>query len=203
MSPCSKLTISGLGKRNGDYYVTATTHRYSGNEGYTTAFVVGGRRSLTMTEYLDGGSRQSGLARIQGVVVGVVTQNEDPDKYSRVKVKFPWLDDTLESDWARIASPGAGKDRGMQWVPEIDDEVLVTFEHGDIHRPYVLGGLWNGKDKPPVDTSGDLLDSKKIKIRSLRTREGLDLIMSVSLAAGGMIFSFWPVFIGRFLVDLD
>ena len=49
-----------------------------------------------------------------------------------------------------MVSIGAGSDRGTDWLPEINDEVLVGFEHGDIHRPYIIGAVWNGKDAPPT-----------------------------------------------------
>jgi uncharacterized protein involved in type VI secretion and phage assembly len=177
--PGVKLNINGIGKRSGEYYVTATTHRYSGHEGYTTSFVVGGPRSHTLTDYLDGGSGKSGLSRVQGVVVGLVSNNNDPDGLSRVKLQFPWLDETLESDWVRIAFPGAGAERGMYWLPEVQDEVLVAFEHGDIHRPYVLGGLWNGQDKPPDGSNSSAVGGDgKVNLRSIRSREGLGIIIS-------------------------
>jgi uncharacterized protein involved in type VI secretion and phage assembly len=105
--------------------------------------------------------------RIYGVVVGLVTNNQDPDKLGRVKVRFPWLGDNDESYWARIATPMAGNQRGLYFLPEVDDEVLVTFEHGDLRFPYILGGLWGGKDKPPIDNS----DGKN-NIRSIRSRSG-------------------------------
>ena len=105
--------------------------------------------------------------RIYGVVVGVVTNNQDPDKLGRVKVRFPWLGDNDESSWARLATPMAGKERGLYFLPEVDDEVLVVFEHGDLRFPYILGGLWGGKDRPPIDNS----DGKN-HVRLIRSRSG-------------------------------
>jgi uncharacterized protein involved in type VI secretion and phage assembly len=105
--------------------------------------------------------------RIYGVVVGVVTNNQDPDKLGRVKVKFPWLSADHESNWARIACPMAGNGRGFFFLPEVDDEVLVAFEHGRVEFPYVVGSLYNGKDKPPGD-NGD----GKNNLRSLKSRSG-------------------------------
>jgi uncharacterized protein involved in type VI secretion and phage assembly len=105
--------------------------------------------------------------RIYGVVVGMVTNNQDPDKLGRVKVRFPWLGDSDESAWARLATPMAGNQRGLYFLPEVDDEVLVVFEHGDLRFPYILGGLWGGKDKPPIDNS----DGKN-NIRLIRSRSG-------------------------------
>jgi uncharacterized protein involved in type VI secretion and phage assembly len=109
-------------------------------------------------------------SRIYGVVVGIVTNNNDDDKLGRVKVKFPWLSDNDESDWARIALPGAGPKAGAVFIPEVSDEVLVAFEHGDISRPFVIGGLYNGKDKPPL---GDgLFDKGKVKRTGFVSRKG-------------------------------
>ena len=87
--------------------------------------------------------------RIYGVTIAVVTNNDDPEKLGRVKVKFPWLLDESESTWARVAVLMAGNKRGTWFPPQIDDEVLVAFEHGDINRPIILGVMWNGKDTPP------------------------------------------------------
>jgi len=105
--------------------------------------------------------------RILGVVAGVVTNNKDPDKLGRVKVRFPWLSDTDESWWARVASPMAGKDRGVFFLPEVDDEVLVLFEHGDPRFPYVIGALWNGST-PPFLTNDDGKNDKRV----IRSRSG-------------------------------
>jgi uncharacterized protein involved in type VI secretion and phage assembly len=105
--------------------------------------------------------------RIQGVVVGLVTNNQDPDKLGRVKVKFPWLSDADESSWARVAAPMAGKQRGAFFLPEVDDEVLVAFEHGDVCFPYVLGALWNGQDAPPLTN-----DDGKNNVRMIKSRSG-------------------------------
>lgn len=102
-----------------------------------------------------------------GVVVAIVTNNQDPDGLGRVRLKFPWLSDEQESDWARLATPMAGPDRGVFFLPEVDDEVLVAFEHGDIRRPVVLGGLWNGQDAPPAD-NGDGANN----LRLIRSRSG-------------------------------
>lgn len=104
--------------------------------------------------------------RMFGVAVGIVTNNQDPDGHGRVKVKFPWLGDNDESFWARVLTPMAGKDRGLYFLPEIDDEVLVAFEHGSMDHTFVLGALWNGKDDPPESNSDGKNDKRTIKSRS-------------------------------------
>jgi len=105
--------------------------------------------------------------RIYGVVVGIVTNNQDPDGLGRVKVKFPWLSDGDESHWARLASPMAGKGRGLYLLPEVDDEVLVVFEQGQLDRPFIIGALWNGEDDPPAGN-----DDGKNNLRMLKSRSG-------------------------------
>jgi uncharacterized protein involved in type VI secretion and phage assembly len=106
-------------------------------------------------------------APLVGLVIGVITNNKDPDGLGRVKVSLPWLADGFETDWARIASPMAGAARGLYLLPEVDDEVLVGFAHGRIDSPFVLGALWNGKDKPPEKN-----DDGKNDRRSLTSRSG-------------------------------
>jgi uncharacterized protein involved in type VI secretion and phage assembly len=106
-------------------------------------------------------------ALISGVAVAVVTNNQDPEKLGRVKVRFPWLSDGDESQWARVATPMAGKERGMYFLPEVDDEVLVAFEHGDMRFPCIVGALWNGKDAPPATN-----DDGKNNIRVIKSRSG-------------------------------
>jgi len=102
-----------------------------------------------------------------GVTTGVVTNNKDPEDLGRVKVKFPWLSEKEETHWARVLTPMAGPGRGLYLLPEVNDEVLVAFEHGDMNFPYVLGALWNGKDKPP----GSNKDGKN-NLRTVKSRSG-------------------------------
>ncbi|MEA3309351.1 MAG: VgrG-related protein [Chloroflexota bacterium] len=145
------VKLVGVGERfGGTYVVTSARHIFATERNYETTFHVRGQQAEILSYLLQGGAGpQTQRALINGVVIGLVTNNNDPDGGGRVKVKFPWLDEELESDWIRMAAPGAGKERGFYLIPEIDDEVLVAFEHGDIHSPYVLGGLWNGKDAAP------------------------------------------------------
>ncbi|WP_018259000.1 phage baseplate assembly protein V [Halomicrobium katesii] len=111
--------------------------------------------------FFDGETSAGG---IQGVVVAIVTNNEDPKDMGRVKLRYPWRDADDESYWARIATPMSGDQYGTYFLPEVDDEVLVAFENGDIHKPYVVGSLWNGKQKPPQKNEG------KNKTREIRSR---------------------------------
>jgi uncharacterized protein involved in type VI secretion and phage assembly len=105
-------------------------------------------------------------SRIYGVVVGIVTNNKDPLEMARVKVKLPALSDDYETQWARLVTPMAGNDRGLYYLPEVNDEVLVAFEDGIIERPFVLGAVWNGKDKPPESNSDGQNNMRTMKSRS-------------------------------------
>lgn len=117
----------------------------------------------TLLDLLSSGELEG---RITGVVTGVVTNVKDPEKLHRVKLKFPWLSEQDESGWARVAAPMAGAKRGFFALPEVDDEVLVAFEHGDPRFPYVIGSLWNSKATPPAE------GTDKNDRRSLTSRSG-------------------------------
>jgi uncharacterized protein involved in type VI secretion and phage assembly len=93
------------------------------------------------------------MKRYPGVVTGIVKCLNDPEGQGRIKLQFPWLSDSLRSSWAPVASALAGKERGAFLMPEIDDEVLVAFEHGDFDHPFIVGFLWNGVDTPPETTN--------------------------------------------------
>jgi len=104
--------------------------------------------------------------KIYGVVVGVVTTTKDPEGLGRVKVKYPGLGKDAEGFWAGVASPMAGANRGIYFLPEVDDVVLVAFERGDVRFAYVIGCLWNGKQRPPVKNEDGKNDVRLIKSRS-------------------------------------
>jgi len=105
--------------------------------------------------------------RTAGVTPALVLDNKDPQGLGRVKVKFPNLSDDDIGHWARVAVLMAGNQRGTFFLPEAGDEVLVAFEAGDITRPFILGGLWNGQDAPP-DTNAD----GKNNLRLIKSRSG-------------------------------
>ena len=108
-------------------------------------------------------------SRISGVVVALVTDNHDPEELGRVKIKFPWMGEEAGEAWARLATLMGGKERGTVFYPEVDDEVLVVFEQSNINYPYVIGALWNGKDKPPETNSDGKNNIKMIKSRAGHT----------------------------------
>jgi phage baseplate assembly protein V len=109
--------------------------------------------------------------RYYGVVEAIVTEVVDDGDEARVKLKFPWFDDGMVTEWCRVAQPYAGNGYGFVFVPEQNDEVLVAFIHGDMRMPIVIGGLYNGKDKPPTSRKKDR-DQKMV-----RTKLGHELLL--------------------------
>ena len=123
---------------------------------------------MSVFDVLTSGQQAAVNGKKTGVEIGIVTNNKDPDNLGRVRVKFPWFSEDDESSWARVATLMGGKDRGTVFLPEVDDEVLVAFEHGDMKRPYVIGALWNGIDTPPAEFSND----GKNNLRLIKSRSG-------------------------------
>lgn len=104
---------------------------------------------------------------IKGVVIGLVSDLQDPDGLGRIRVEFPWLSDDNTSNWARVAAPLAGAELGTFFHPQEGDEALIAFEMDDIRRPYILGYLWNGDNAPPTDDSN---------VRMIQTVSGHKLV---------------------------
>lgn len=117
------------------------------------------------------GCKDKAAGRIYGVAAATVTNNEG--KLGTLKLKFHWLSDDNETDWVRMTTFMAGGGRGGFFLPEVGDEVLVAFEHGDINRPYVIGVLWNDV-APPPETNSD----KQNNIRKIKSRSGHEIIFN-------------------------
>jgi len=106
-----------------------------------------------------------------GVTVGRVINSLDPMMLGRVQVQLPFIDSLDLSPWARVAVPMAGLLHGTYFIPNLGDEVLVAFEHGDINAPYVIGCLWNAVARPP-------LPSPVPQIRAIRTLAGNQIVFT-------------------------
>lgn len=114
------------------------------------------------------------MRQLNGVFSAVVIDNLDPNNLGRVKVRLPQMDASGQrgyETWARMVTLMAGKNRGTWFIPDVDDEVLVAFEAGDMRHPYVIGCLWNGINSPPetMDTN----NNKKV----LRSRNGVKITL--------------------------
>ena len=167
------VSVSGIDPALvGKWVISGSRHEF-GNGPYRTSLEFTGRQDRSILGLVSQGA-PAGSDRIPGVVIAVVDDNDDPADLGRVRVRYPWLGDQAVSYWARLAMPGAGKDSGMVWVPQVGDEVLVAFEQGDPDHPFVIGGLWNGKDAAPL---GDgLLDQGKVKRSGFISRSGHKLV---------------------------
>ncbi|MBV9201149.1 MAG: type IV secretion protein Rhs [Alphaproteobacteria bacterium] len=103
--------------------------------------------------------------KIYGVAIATVIDNIDSLGEARVQVSLPWAPGF--EPWARIATMMAGMERGSFFIPQVGDEVLVGFNHGDIREPFILGALWNTLDRPPA-----LLPTDAVNKRIIRTPLG-------------------------------
>lgn len=171
------LDVRNVGQRfSGQYVASSVRHVYRNGEGYSTEFAVSGSQpdSLASLIRASSGSGHAGATPTAGLMIGIVTNNDDPDNLGRVKLKLPALTEEDETDWARVVGTANGANRGTHHTPEVNDEVLVGFEHGDIHHPYVIGGLWNGTDSPPRPT-GKVIRNGTVIQRVYRTRLGHEL----------------------------
>ena len=150
-NPEIRAGVDGQGERgrqkySGTYRVAAATHVLRGGGTYETHFANSPAHTLLGSVGGDrGGSVPSFGAQL---VLGIVTNNDDPDGLGPRARAYPALGDDVEGAWARIASVSAGNARGLMMLPVVGEEVLVGFEHGDTTRPYVLGSLFNGVDTP-------------------------------------------------------
>lgn len=178
-----RVNIDGAGRTfNGEYLLTEVRHIFD-ERGFRQEFVAAGRHSTDLLSLV----APPPAHPVPQIRTAIVTDNNDPDKLGRVKVRFPTLPGEIDSDWCRLLTTGAGPETGLFWLPEIDDEVLVIGT--DMDQIFVLGSLWNGKDKPPLapgapDASGGEVQvtSRIIRSRSghlieLRDEEGSERIL--------------------------
>ncbi|AXG77561.1 VgrG-related protein [Streptomyces paludis] len=186
LRPGVAVTLQDVGKPfEGKYTVTAARHTFGDQEHYQTFMNVSGRQWRSLYGLTSGGGGSS--ARLPSVANALVTDIKDPKEQGRVKLKFPWLDDMYVSDWTRTVQFGGVKGGGII-SPDVDDEVLVAFDRGALDHPYVIGGLYNGVDKPdPGDVPVYDATRGKVTRRTLsdRSKNRLDLLdQSVGLQRG-------------------
>ncbi|MGY4644139.1 VgrG-related protein [Cellulomonas sp. URHB0016] len=155
---------------DGKYTLSAVRHDFAADTGYITSFTVAGASERSLFGAVAGATGSSSRGQ-HGVMSAIVTDAKDPENLGRVKIKLPMYSDTYESGWARVVQLGAGAKRGTGVIPEVGDEVLVAFENGETDRPYVLGGLYNGKDKPEPGQVGGT--DGKIEKRVFVSRTGM------------------------------
>jgi phage protein D len=183
----AKVKIENVGQKfGGEFTVSSVTHITRGGAGYESHFKISGRSARTLLELIRPPEDRDWS---NSLVVGLVTNNKDPDAMGRVRVKYPSLSDKEESAWARIATPSAGNARGLLMMPQVNEEVIVGFEHGDTRRPIVVGSLFNGRDKPGPDLiqnsdgTFSVLSNEKIHMHSKKDFEiksDKDLVIEIT-----------------------
>jgi len=129
-----------------------------------------------MEEITESRSPRGYGGRFYGAYPALVSDIKDPDGQGRVKISLPWSPDTGSASyeaWARVATMMGGNNRGTWFIPDVNDEVLVTFLGGDSRNPCVIGGLWNGQDQPPQSMDG----AGKNYIKKVRSRNGVQITL--------------------------
>ncbi len=176
IKPGTMIEVEQMGKSlSGTYYVTEVEHVFGAGRPLLTRFAVTGHRSSSIPDLIRSGGGSTNEWSRAGAVLGVVTNVNDPEDVGRVKVRFPTLGKEAESDWARVVTPGAGPDRGLDLRPEVDDEVLVMFDRGDSRTAFVLGGVWSAKSKHP---DAKVVDDGVVSKRLWASRVGHSITIS-------------------------
>jgi uncharacterized protein involved in type VI secretion and phage assembly len=147
--PGNAVKVKGAGPLSGTYPVQRAEHTYRPGQAFLTRFWSGGHPFGTDLAAPHPPLQGPATRHSTGLVVGEVTSVNDPEQAGRVKVRFPGLDESQESAWSRVLSVGGGDNRGSVVLPEVGDEVLVGFEHGDPRQPVILGGLHGARLKIP------------------------------------------------------
>ncbi|MGI5519179.1 VgrG-related protein [Streptomyces sp. CA-106131] len=179
LRPGLPVTLADVGAPfEGKYTATSVRHVFGDGKHYEAWVTVSGRQWRSLYGLSSGGGTQGGL-RLPGTVNALVTDVQDPLKQGRVKLQFPWLDDAYISDWTRVVQWG-GKDGGSLFPLDVGDEVLVGFDRGALDHPYVIGGLYNGKDVPTPVKDVPLHDGarRRASRHTLSDRDGnrMDLL---------------------------
>jgi phage baseplate assembly protein gpV len=173
LSPANSVKVGGTGVMDGTFRLSEVEHVYSRSAGLRVRFVAGPLRPTGLVDLLGGGAPRGGGGHlIEGVLPAVVTNVTDPSSQGRVKVRFSTQGQQVESSWARLVTIGAGSGRGLEFQPEVGDEVLVAFELGDVRRPVVLGGLYSDTNKLPTSPQAGNVADGKVGYRRITTRLG-------------------------------
>lgn len=177
------IDVSSVGQRfGGKYLVTRALHRYTVKSYSVQFWVSGGEDTITgllsksAHDTARDGNNVSNKPTAGGVLTGLVTDNNDPESRGRVKVKLTSMGENIESFWLPLVSTNAGNTRGIAFLPEINDEVVVAFQNGDANHGYVLGMVWNGADPLPKPT-GQLLSGRSVVRRVIRSRVGHEIVL--------------------------
>ena len=161
----------------GDFIIIEITHEVSQGSYYKNRF-----KAIPATiKAMPSPKVRMPLAETQ---MATVLSNADPQGKGRVRVRMNWQTDGMQTGWVRVMTPDGGSssdvksNRGFVFIPEVGDQVLLGFRHGDPARPYVMGSLFNGT------TGGGGLEGNHMK--SLTTRSGHTIKLNDSLSSLGI-----------------
>ncbi len=187
-----------ISKVNDDFngaYVLSHVRHVIDRQGYRTHFTVSGHHDRSLLGMIAAGSNGDASTSVQksvggrgnswfGLVRGLVSSVDDDEQLGRVRVSLPWLAEEYSSTLAPVVQLGAGPKSGTFFLPAVGDEVLVGFEHGNIDRPIVVGGLFNATDKPPEH--GHFVKDGKVTGRTITSRNGHEIAMYDAKNNSGM-----------------
>ncbi|HEY9698913.1 MAG TPA: type VI secretion system tip protein VgrG [Trichocoleus sp.] len=157
VKPGDGVSLSGVGDRySGTVYVTGVRQDFDLVQGWKTHIQFGSLEGWFAAEQSVSAPKAAALLPgINGLQVGIVTSNEDPDGEDRVRVRMPLVDDGEEGTWARVATLDAGKERGTFFRPEIGDEVVLGFLNDDPRQAVILGMFHSSANPAPLKGSDD------------------------------------------------
>jgi uncharacterized protein involved in type VI secretion and phage assembly len=165
LTPAAKVRIFFGETELGEYLITEVSHQLTNGNQYTSTFkAVAGDINTIPTPILPAPTSEPQLA--------IVRKNDDPQGQGRVRVQFLWQEGDNMTDWIRVMSPDAGsgdkatKNRGLVFVPELGDQVMVGFQDGNASAPFVLGSMFHGKN---TSTQGGGKDNF---VKTIQTRSG-------------------------------
>jgi phage protein D len=180
LRPGVPVTLTDTGEPfEGKYTASAVRHVFGDGKHYESWVTVSGRQWRSLFGLSSGGGGTGTGPKLPSVANALVTDVNDPLKQGRVRLRFPWLDDKYVSDWTRTVQLG-GLGGGGVFPMDVNDEVLVAFDRGALDHPFVIGGLYNGRDKPTVVGDVPLHDTvrKKASRHTISDRDGnrMDLL---------------------------
>lgn len=139
--------------------------------------------------------------RFYGVAPAQVISNFDSSGLGRVQIRLPWLPGI--QPWARVAVPMAGPEVGVFFIPQVGDEVLVAFHQGDLREAFVIGSLWNGRDKPPASQPSEATTRRMVKTPLGHTIDLDDATQAITITATTKAGQNYKVSLGPSGIELD
>ncbi|TCM86125.1 phage baseplate assembly protein V [Rhodovulum steppense] len=169
--PGKMIELKGIGAHfGGNAFVSGVVHEIVAGSWTTRAQLGQPANWLSDGDGFAGGFAAGLTAPIHGLHIGKVVQiHEDPDGRQRIKLKLPLIGAEPAQIWARFAQPYASGSAGIQFMPEVNDEVVVAFMNSDPNAPVVIGALHNGQAAQPITPEAEN------KLKTIQTREALKI----------------------------